>query len=412
MHKDIYHYLSCLPQYSHVGTKAINYSLDRILEFSCRIGSPHLALSYIHVAGTNGKGTVCHQLASVYQAEEYKVGLFTSPHLERFQERIKVGGKEISDYALQFFFKQWGSLVKEIPLSYFELMTIIGLWYFTQKQVDIAIIEAGLGGRLDATNIIQPKATIITSISLDHTDILGDSLEQISREKAGIIKRETPVILGDIPPSCLDIFTKAAKINNSPVHTVFPSGDYSSISKIHGLSPKGDIPGLILCNTQIINMAITQAAVKYIPLPVRENIFQSQDFTSLMKTIYLHKGVWYCLDYLQLWFYDGAHNIKALTRLFEQMETIVPLEQWTLVIGIMKDKIQSHYYLHDKYRLFNKIFYLQLKGKRAATLEDVKNIIPIDNILSPLNGFSIDLLTGKKWVMFTGSLYLYDMIKK
>ena len=402
---DIYSYLSSLPQYGSVGKKAIHYSLDNVLAFSCKIGNPHLSLLYVHVAGTNGKGTVCHQLAAVYQAEKYKVGLFTSPHLERFQERIKINGKEINDNTLQEFFNQWAYLLDEIPLSYFELLTIIALWYFTQQQVDIAIIETGLGGRLDATNIIQSQTTIITSISLDHTDILGNSLEQISHEKAGVIKEGVPVVIGDIPYSCLNIFVDKAKQKNAQCHIVFEKKQSFSDFKFQ-------IPSLSLCHTQSGNMMITQAATKYIGLPICKNVFQSPKLAILLKNIYNYKGVWHCLDDTHFWFYDGAHNIRSLERLFEQMETIVSLNQWTLVIGLMKDKVIGHDYLFDRYALFKEIFYLPIGSERGAILEDVKKVIPMHRTLDHKFFIHNILLPGRKWVMFTGSFYLYSIIKQ
>ncbi|MGK7389609.1 MAG: bifunctional folylpolyglutamate synthase/dihydrofolate synthase, partial [Candidatus Cyclobacteriaceae bacterium M2_1C_046] len=183
-------YLESIPKFQTSGKSAANFDLDHFKKFCNELGNPESKYPTIHVAGTNGKGSTCQILASIYQRAGYRVGMYTSPHLLNFSERFKINGIEISDAKLVEFFNAFESQLKKNGLSYFEISTAIAFWYFASQQVDLAIIEVGLGGRLDATNIIKPEVSVITNISLDHTDILGDSVNEIAREKAGIIKPE------------------------------------------------------------------------------------------------------------------------------------------------------------------------------------------------------------------------------
>ena len=203
--KDVERYLLTLPKFSMVGAKAANFSLKKVKNFLQELGNPHKNFPSIHVAGTNGKGTVCHLLEATYRRAGYKTGLFTSPHLISFNERFRILGKPISDKKLLAFFAQVSSLLDTYNLTYFELSTVIAFTLFDHEFVDIAIIETGLGGRLDATNVLLPLLSVITSISYDHTDILGENLASIAWEKAGIIKKKVPCIVGKVPDERLSL---------------------------------------------------------------------------------------------------------------------------------------------------------------------------------------------------------------
>jgi len=208
---DVWEFFDGIPMVQKSGVSAANFSLDHIRLFCEELGNPQDKFPTIHVAGTNGKGTTCYLLEKIYADSGFKTGLFTSPHLLRYNERVRISGKEIPDHDVLRFFQSTEGILKEIPLTYFEISTALAFWYFADQQVDLAIIETGLGGRLDSTNIIKPEVSIITSIGFDHQDVLGDTLAEIAEEKSGIIKQDTPVVLGDIEDEALNSITKRAK---------------------------------------------------------------------------------------------------------------------------------------------------------------------------------------------------------
>ena len=186
-----------LPTFQQVGISAYKPGLERVSEFCRKIGNPQRSYFIIHIAGTNGKGSVSNMLASVLQQAGYQVGLYTSPHLSDFRERIRVGGEMISKQKVVNFVGKYRKEMEELKLSFFEMTTALAFDYFAQSEVEVAVIETGLGGRLDATNIVIPAVSVITNVGLEHTDLLGDSLPKIAREKGGIIKKSIPVILGE-----------------------------------------------------------------------------------------------------------------------------------------------------------------------------------------------------------------------
>ena len=203
-----------LQSYQHSGSSAINSKLDKTLEFCARLGNPQNAFKCIHVGGTNGKGSVSHYLSSGYQSAGYNVGLYTSPHLKDFTERIKLNGIEVPRDFVVSFVEAHHELIQSIQPSFFELTVVMAFDYFRKTKVDLAIIEVGLGGRWDSTNVINPLISVITNISLDHVGILGDTLEQIAIEKAGIIKQDTPVVIGERQQETDHIFIgQAQKLN-------------------------------------------------------------------------------------------------------------------------------------------------------------------------------------------------------
>lgn len=208
--------MEALPMFQKVGKKAMgSYGLDRVNAFLDYLGNPHRTLTSIHIAGTNGKGSTAHMLAAIYQSNGYKTGLFTSPHLISYRERMKINGEYIpEEYVLSWVQKHFTYLSRE-PLSFFEMSMGLSCSWFQDEKIDIAIMETGLGGRLDATNVISPILSIITNIDWDHQDILGDSLAQIAYEKAGIIKPSVPVVLGNIDPELYPVFVEKARDTDS-----------------------------------------------------------------------------------------------------------------------------------------------------------------------------------------------------
>ena len=206
------------PVFEHVGAAAYKPGLYNTHELDQHFGHPHTAYKTIHVAGTNGKGSCSHTLAAILQEAGYKVGLYTSPHLVDFRERIRVNGHPISEQRVIDFVEQERVFFEPLNPSFFELTTALALLYFKEQQVDVAVIEAGLGGRLDCTNIITPVLSLITNISFDHTQFLGNTLEQIAAEKAGIIKQHVPVVIGETVPETRTVFKQKAAICKAPIY--------------------------------------------------------------------------------------------------------------------------------------------------------------------------------------------------
>lgn len=205
------------PMFQHVGKSAYKTGLGTTLTLDAHFGHPHRCYRTIHVAGTNGKGSVSSLLASVLQKSGYRTGLYTSPHLVDFRERIRIDGRMIDKADVIHFVDTNKSLIERLKPSFFEITTAMAFCYFAEQKVDVAVIEVGLGGRLDCTNIITPELAVITNISLDHTDLLGDTLQKIASEKAGVIKPHVPVIVGETQPEIVSVFRSKAAQEQAPI---------------------------------------------------------------------------------------------------------------------------------------------------------------------------------------------------
>ncbi len=208
---------SSTPVFERVGASAYKEGLSNTIALDDHLGNPHRRYRTIHVAGTNGKGSTSHTLAAILQKAGYRVGLYTSPHLVDFRERIRVNGVAVSEEYVVDFVKDNREFFEPLHPSFFELTTAMAFKYFAEQKVDIAVIEVGLGGRLDCTNIISPVLSVITNISFDHTGFLGDTLEKIAGEKAGIIKPNTPVVIGEYTNETKPVFVRKAEEMNAPI---------------------------------------------------------------------------------------------------------------------------------------------------------------------------------------------------
>ena len=208
---------SQLPAYHRIGKAAYRSDLKNIILLDNYFKNPHLKYPTIHVAGTNGKGSVTHMIASVLQEAGYKTGLYTSPHLKDFRERIKVNGEMISENEVVTFVTKHKDIIESLKPSFFEMTVAMAFNYFAECNVDVAVIEVGLGGRLDSTNIIKPVLSVITNIGHDHLDLLGDTLEKIAVEKAGIIKRNIPVIISETQTETKNVFINKAEENDTSI---------------------------------------------------------------------------------------------------------------------------------------------------------------------------------------------------
>lgn len=207
-----------LPMYQRIGAAAYKADLDSTIDILNYLNNPQDNFKSVHVAGTNGKGSTSHSLASVFQEAGYKTGLYTSPHLRDFRERIRINGEMIPENNVVSFIEKHKAKLEELQLSFFEMTVAMAFDYFSKEKVDIAIIEVGMGGRLDSTNVIKPELSIITNISLDHVKFLGDSVEKIAAEKAGIIKPGIPVVIGETQEGCENVFIETAKEKNAPIY--------------------------------------------------------------------------------------------------------------------------------------------------------------------------------------------------
>ena len=215
---------SQLPAYHRIGKAAYKNTLENTLELDEYFGHPHCKFKTIHIAGTNGKGSVSHMIASVLQEAGWKTGLYTSPHLRDFRERIRVNGRMIPKKEVIAFVKNHKRIIDTVKPSFFEMTVAMAFDHFACEQVDVAVIEVGLGGRLDSTNIINPVVSVITNIGHDHMDLLGDSIAKVAGEKAGIIKNKVPVIIGETQPETTDVFNSKAAATGSPIS--FADGNF------------------------------------------------------------------------------------------------------------------------------------------------------------------------------------------
>jgi dihydrofolate synthase / folylpolyglutamate synthase len=227
---------NALPMFQRIGAAAFKKDLNNTIALCGHLGNPQDQFKSVHVAGTNGKGSTSHAICSVLMEAGYKVGLYTSPHLKSFTERIKINGIEITKDEVVNFVAENKAYLEDLKPSFFEMTVGMAFWYFAKEQVDIAVVEVGMGGRLDSTNVIQPEISVITNIGMDHTEFLGDTLEKIAVEKAGIIKPKIPVIIGQKQKVTESVFISKSHSIQAPI--LFAEDNYTV--KKTGVNEKGD----------------------------------------------------------------------------------------------------------------------------------------------------------------------------
>ena len=312
-----------LPMYQQKGKKAYNSKLDGILAFASYLNNPQNHFKSIHVAGTNGKGSSSHMLASILQEAGYKVGLYTSPHLKDFRERIRINGKPISKAKVVEFITAHKSFLEDHQLSFFELTVGMAFDYFSEKEVNIAIIEVGLGGRLDSTNIITPEVSLITNIGYDHTDVLGNTLPEIAFEKAGIIKKGVPVVVSEYQPETARVFhNKSIEYKTT---LVFASeGHYPSYkTDLLGDYQNKNIKGVLAALQALEGFSIKKIHIK-------EGLLKVSDNTGLM-------GRWQELGENPKIICDTAHNKEGLALVLKQLKE-EKYSRLHIVLGFVKEK--------------------------------------------------------------------------
>lgn len=364
------------PLFQQVGKDAYKEGLENTYALDEYFGHPHQQFRTIHVAGTNGKGSCSHTLAAILQSAGYRVGLYTSPHLVDFRERIRVNGTPISEEFVINFVEKHRHFFEPLHPSFFELTTAMAFLYFAQQAVDVAVIEVGLGGRLDCTNIIRPDVCVITNISFDHTQFLGNTLAKIAGEKAGIIKPHTPVVIGETTPETKPVFQEKATAANAPIvfaeeeqlltsatHTgdgyyLYQTQDYANL--------KGELGGL--CqekNTNTLLSAIRQlkkAGYLFTDADVRNGFANVCEQTGL-------KGRWQRLSSHPAVVCDTGHNVGGIRYIVRQL-ACQHYRRLRIVIGMVNDKD-----IHGVLALLppNATYYFtQASVKRALPAEEMQ----------------------------------------
>lgn len=351
------------PVFEHVGASAYKEGLDNTLALDEHYGHPHRLFKTIHIAGTNGKGSCSHTIASILQEAGYKVGLYTSPHLVDFRERIRVNGQCVSEeYVINFVanYIQWNDqTAKRLFPSFFELTTAMAFKYFADQQVDIAVIEVGLGGRLDCTNIITPILSVITNISFDHTGFLGDTLAKIAAEKAGIIKESIPVVIGEYTEETRPVFEAKAKEKHAPITF---AQDLEELGKDIDFELKGDYQTK---NKQTILTAISILAPSLsrpiAPACISNGIAHVVENTGLM-------GRWQVLQEHPKVVCDTGHNVGGWQYLSRQIQK-QPCRKLRIVFGMVDDKdINTVMELLPKHAVY---YWTQADNHRAIPADGV-----------------------------------------
>jgi dihydrofolate synthase/folylpolyglutamate synthase len=334
-----------LPMFQRIGSAAYKANLDNTIAICNALNNPQNYFPSVHIAGTNGKGSTSHMLAAAFQSAGYKTGLYTSPHLKDFRERIKVNGKMISKKYVAQFIELHQSFFNEINPSFFEMTVGMAFQYFKDKKVDVAIIETGLGGRLDSTNVINPVVSVITNISYDHMALLGNTLPLIAKEKAGIIKSHIPVVIGESQPEVKMVFTEMAKKFNAPIY--FADKHYKVIA-----NPLSDV------------MQVYQHKTKYFKSikPQLQGIYQLKNIATVLQTIEVINsngfkinkhhakagikhvvdltglsGRWQVLSKKPFCIADSGHNEAGIKFVLQQLKQ-TPHHQLHFVLGMVNDK--------------------------------------------------------------------------
>lgn len=349
------------PVFEKVGASAYKPGLQTTEALDSHFGHPHRHFKSIHIAGTNGKGSCSHTLAAILQSQGYKVGLYTSPHLVDFRERIRINGECVPEKYVIDFVRDNKDFFEPLHPSFFELTTAMAFKYFAEEKVDYAVIEVGLGGRLDCTNIITPLLSIITNISFDHTQFLGHTLAAIAGEKAGIIKQEVPVVIGEWNEETLPVFEKVAKEKNAPL-TLASTKEYTWNLDEEDMELKGSYQAK---NKITILTALTQ--LKNMSIEISEKAINN-GFAHVCELTGL-RGRWEKLNNAPLTICDTGHNLAGWTYLAPQIKAVkAPVKH--IVFGMVDDKdIDAVMQILPKEG--TKFYWTQASTHRAIPVENV-----------------------------------------
>lgn len=336
-----------LPMFSRIGAAAYKPGLDNTLALDSLFNHPHRHFRAIHIAGTNGKGSTSHNLAAILQAQGYKTGLYTSPHLVDFRERIRIDGKMIPHDEVVNFIDRWKKMHSELKPSFFELTMMMAFDWFAKENVDFAVIEVGMGGRLDSTNIITPLMSIVTNISLDHTQFLGTTLPEIAREKAGIIKAGVPVVIGEAEGEVRKVFEEKAESEHTPIF--FAEDTPAIFSATHNAdggwdmeTSFGTLESPLGGDYQLKNLNTVLNAVQHLRngiIPISDEAIKT-GIRDVVKLTGL-AGRWMVMGKEPLTICDTGHNIAGLSYNFTQLEKLTALRpgrELHIVLGFVADK--------------------------------------------------------------------------
>ena len=339
---------SQLPMFQRIGASAFKKDLSNTIALCEYLGNPHRKFKSIHVAGTNGKGSTSHSIAAVMQVAGYKTGLYTSPHLKSFTERIRINGTEIPEEKVIEFVEKHKPFIEELKPSFFELTVAMAFDHFAQKQVDIAVIEVGMGGRLDSTNVIDPILSIITNIGFDHKEFLGNTLPEIAFEKAGIIKPNRPVLISQTQSETKDVFLKKALECNAPIQfadVIYKSDKVSDQSvpglySVHNLesNSKEVIPFQLQGDYQRFNLPGILLAIdelKKLGFPINKEAI-NLGLANVASLTGL-RGRWQTLSHSPLTICDTGHNEDGIRMVVDQLQSL-PKNRLHFVIGMVRDK--------------------------------------------------------------------------
>ena len=337
-----------LPVFSRIGAAAYKADLINIQALAKQLDNPERKFRSIHVAGTNGKGSTSHMLAAILQKAGYKTGLYTSPHLHDFRERIRINGQMIPEKNVISFTERISDFIEQKEPSFFEITVAMAFEWFASEEIDIAVIEVGLGGRLDSTNIIIPEVSVITNISYDHMDLLGNTLQKIAFEKAGIIKPGIPVVIGEEQADIKNVFLQSADENGSPIYFAsqkrFPGewktegqSLYVQLTEVHNNTKKNfllDLPGLYQLKN-IVTVAEVVSVLNQKGFNIPDTAMQ-QGLRHVKSLTGLH-GRWDILHENPLIVTDVGHNEEGMKAIASQIENTTH-EELHIIIGMVKDK--------------------------------------------------------------------------
>lgn len=373
------------PLFQNIGQGAYKEGLENTLKLDEYFKSPHKKFKTIHIAGTNGKGSCSHTIASILQSAGYKTGLYTSPHLIDFSERIRVNGKPIDQQFVVDFVREHKHFFEPLHPSFFELTTAMAFLYFAEQQVDVAVIEVGLGGRLDCTNIITPDLSVITNISFDHIQFLGNTLADIAREKAGIIKHNIPVVIGETTEETLPVFQNKANSESADIrfaekenHILNTERDTSTGGYIYQTDRYKDLKGELggLCQTKNTNTILTAIEVllekgyKISENDIRKGFGNVCELTGLM-------GRWQKIESNPTIICDTGHNIGGIKYIAEQLSEM-EYTNLHIIMGMVNDKdINGVLELLPKNAIY---YFTQASVKRALPAEEVKRLANIHGL--------------------------------
>lgn len=367
---------NALPMFQRIGAAAFTKDLSNTIALCTELGNPEKKFKSIHIAGTNGKGSTSHALCSVLMEAGYKVGLYTSPHLKSFTERVKINGQEIPQHEVVDFVVNQKDFLDKLKPSFFEMTVGLAFWYFAKEKVDIAVIEVGMGGRFDSTNVLMPELAVITNIGYDHMQFLGDTLPKIAGEKAGIIKENVPVVISQKQKETTTVFEEIARKKNAPIYYAedflkvikrenVPAGVYEVISATKQITIELDLKG----NYQQMNLYGILQALKVLQ-GLGHKISQNHIKNGLIKVIKNTglKGRWQQLSTNPMTICDTGHNEDGIRYIVEQLHEY-NYNHLFIIIGMVNDKDVSKVLLmlpKDAY-----YFFVQANIPRAMTATDL-----------------------------------------